>query len=166
MLNLLIAQMSNTYSNLMANSRPDIIREHFELADEYSRRFIAWPVPLNVILLPIEIVYFLREYEALTCRYPDNTYWQRLDMFLARNISPSEWVEWARLSTSAAGKAHNLHKAKLESCMERARDRALYMNETKDKDSLDFKVDSMAKSIQHNQEMSEIILNRTSTMYG
>ena len=129
MLNLLIAQMSNTYSNLMANSRPDIIREHFELADEYSRRFIAWPVPLNVILLPIEIVYFLREYKALTCRYPDNTYWQRLDMFLARNISPSEWVEWGGLSTSAAGKAHNLHKAKLESCMERARDRALYINE-------------------------------------
>ena len=104
-----------------------------------------------------EAVYFLWHREALRKLYPDCTDWQRLDMFLSRNVCPSKAI-------GDNDSEDRKVQARISAFLERAR--AVVINKAPAKDSLDGKVDSMVSDIKHIQEVSEGIRNQASTLHG
>ena len=158
LMNLLIAMMTSTYETKSARATGALLLYKYSLLVEHSRIVVALPVPLNLPFLLSEGMKFILEWKALKKLYPDCTVWQRFDLFLTRNVPPSDIID--DNATSGERKV----QAKISAFMERAR--AVVINKTPAKDSLDGKVDSMASDIKHIQEVSESIRNQASTLHG
>ena len=157
LMNLLIAMMTSTYETKSARATETLLLYKYQLLVEHSRMVVALPVPLNFPFMLSEAVYFLWHREALRKLYPDCTDWQRLDMFLSRNVCPSKAI-------GDNDSEDRKVQARISAFLERAR--AVVVNKAPAKDSLDGKVDSMVSDIKHIQEVSEGIRIQASTLHG
>jgi hypothetical protein len=79
LINLLIAMMSSTYSAIKEQARSKRLIFTYELVQEHTRRAVALPPPFNCLLLLIDLVLFVCQYETLKMCFPDYTWGQRLD---------------------------------------------------------------------------------------
>jgi hypothetical protein len=67
--------------------------EHWKLLNEYAlvqehaRRSITFPPPFNLVLLILDVILFIWYNKNVRKIYPDYTWGQRLERFLARNTS-------------------------------------------------------------------------------
>jgi hypothetical protein len=87
LINLLIATMSSTYNNVSAKAEHWKLLYEYELVQEHARRSITFPPPFNLVLLILDVVLFIRYRKNVRKIYPDYTWGQRFERFLARNIS-------------------------------------------------------------------------------
>jgi hypothetical protein len=96
-LNLLIAMMSSTYAKVSARAQSQRCVYTYSLVHEYSQRAIAVPPPFNLILLMSDLIQFFWNSKGIRDLYPDYTFLQRLDKFLARNehITTAQWLPGA-----------------------------------------------------------------------
>jgi hypothetical protein len=88
LINLLIATMSSTYASVSAKAAKWKLLYEYELVQEHARRAIAYPAPFNLILLLLDLIlitFHPQVQEHLKHNYPDYTWGQRLERFLARN---------------------------------------------------------------------------------
>jgi hypothetical protein len=87
LINLLIATMSSTYASVSAKAAKWKLLYEYELAEEHARRAIAYPAPFNLVLLLVDLCLFRlpQVQKNLRHNYPDYTWGQRLERFLARN---------------------------------------------------------------------------------
>ena len=88
LINLLIATMSSTYATVSAKAAKWKLIYEYELVQEHARRAIAYPAQFNLILLILDLLLFFCSPQVkknLRNNYPDCTWGQRLERFLARN---------------------------------------------------------------------------------
>ena len=189
LMNLLIAMMTSTYESKSSRAKRDLLLYKYQIIEEHSRRVVAIPVPFNVFYLLYEMADFWWEYKALKHLLPDCTWSQRLDSFLSRNQRPSRiagadynkhpalhiqiknllsfsWHQKMKDEDQIPQtiEADQLTQARLSAFMERAR--AVVINKVPPKDSMDYKVDSIAVDVRHIQEITEGIRSLTNTMQG
>jgi hypothetical protein len=149
-LNLLIAMMSSTYAKVSARAQSQSWVYTYALVQEYSQRAIAFPPPLNLISLMWDLILFFWYKKKIRYLYPDYTFGQRLDRFLARNehIAKAQRVRGATHSNKENDEDRRIQE-KISAFMEHAR--RSVMNKEHPKDSLDGKLDSIASEIKHMQ---------------
>jgi hypothetical protein len=86
LINLLIATMSSTYNSVSAKAEKWKLLYQYELVQEHARRAIAYPPPFNLVLLLLDFLFHYPQVQNnLRNNYPDYTWGQRLERFLARN---------------------------------------------------------------------------------
>jgi hypothetical protein len=167
LINLLIATMSSTYSKVSAKAEHWKLLYEYELVQEHARRAIAFPPPLNVLVLIFDLVWSFR-IENVRRTYPDYTWYQRLERFLARNttIGPDSRVRGATHSSQDHSFDRQI-QADISVVMERAR--RTVMNKGHSKGSLEDrlanvegKLDSISKDAKSIQDMQQAS-NRGST---
>jgi hypothetical protein len=93
-LNLLIAMMSSTYNDKTAIAVRDRLIEKYGMVEEHARRYIAVPVPFNVITTIQELfAFFFIYYDSVHERYPECSLFERFNLFMSRNrpFSPARW---------------------------------------------------------------------------
>jgi hypothetical protein len=170
LINLLIATMSGTYASVNAKAEKWKLLLEYELVQEHAQRAIAFPPPFNLVLLLLDL--FLFNYSPvqffLKKIYPDYTWGQRLERFLARNT-------FIETDTRVRGATHSSQdqdddrktQAAISALMERAQRIVLNKENSKGsvEDNLEHakqKLDSISKDAKSIQGMQQDA-NRGST---
>jgi hypothetical protein len=180
LINLLIAKMSSTYNSATMSSTYNSVSAKAEkwkllyeyaLVQEHARRAIAYPAPFNLVLILLDLIlitFHSRVQINLRKIYPDYTWGQRLERFLARNtfIGKDSRVRGATHS-SQDHVDHGKTQAEISALMERAQ--RTVMNKEHSKGSVEDrlehakeKLDSLSKDAKYIQDMQQAS-NRGST---
>jgi hypothetical protein len=173
LINLLIATMSFTYATVSAKAAKWRLIYEYELVQEHTRRAIAYPAPFNLGLLIVDLCWFQMQQvqKKLRHNYPDYSWGQRLERFLARNtyIGTDHRVRGATHSTQDLDDATT--QATISAIMGRAQRTVMNKEHSKGslevrlehaKEKLDEKLDSIIKDAKCIQDMQQAS-NRGST---
>jgi hypothetical protein len=158
LINLLIATMSATYASVNAKAEKWKLLYEYELAEEHARRAIAYPAPFNLVLLLVDLCLFRlpQVQKNLRHNYPDYTWGQRLERFLARNtfFGTDHRVRGATHSSQDRGFDRQI-QADISVSMERAR-RAV-MNKGHSKGSLEDRLENVEGKLDSIRKDAKII---------
>ena len=105
LINLLIATMSSTYAKVSAKAQHWKLLYEYEVVQEHARLAIAVPPPFNLLWLTFDLIKLCSNKKNVRRIYPDYTWFQRIERFLARNtsIGPDSRVRGATHSSQDRG---------------------------------------------------------------
>jgi len=85
LLNLLIAMMSGTYTQVSQQANRQKMLEQYSQIKEHSRPALAAPPFVNIPWIVWALIHFAFKYRSMRDRHVDCGFWKLLDIYLSRN---------------------------------------------------------------------------------